>query len=157
MPVHTCVAFFLRRFFLCQANIFRGVRPPDGLREQHEEIYGATLDSVINIGSLSGMLHEDGDNGDQSQIVQRFLKLFNGRWEKYRPEHYCVLDSSRTPCHRSAAAARQDLFEALSELIVTALLSNMKESTKKWSELPRRAALLGFLCRSQILSLIIIP
>ena len=93
------------------------------------------------------MLNEDGADRDVSEVVERFLKLFNGRWENDRPEHYCCLDSSRRPCHTSVAAARRDLFDALSELILCALLARMSESTKKWSELPRRACLLGFLCR----------
>ena len=80
-----------------------------------------------------------------TEVVQRFLRLFNGNWNSDKPQHFCCLADRRLPCHVSPAAAIQDMQDCVSDLLVLVIRNKMEDNTKKWGEVARRACLTGFL------------
>ena len=111
---------------LCEANVFRGIHAPHGLHEQHREVAVETVGHVVQLLSLSNMDNRDTEDVENLQaIIERFLKLFNGRWENNKPEHFCCLDGSRVPCHPSVAAAKLDMADSVCELVVAVAWGRM--------------------------------
>ena len=60
------------RYFLCEANVFRGILAPPGLREQHKEVVNETVGHVVQLLSLSNMADRDTEDVEHLQAIMEF-------------------------------------------------------------------------------------